>query len=336
MRAITEEAVARFPVGRSFALHPHMRGITLDVILRTVLGVDEGEAFAALRAALPKVLDRLDSPAASLALAPSLQRSFFGLSPWDAFQRDLRRADDLVFRLIARRRAEGANGGAARTDILAMLLDARDEEGQPMTDAELRDELMTLLVAGHETTTTMLCWAFDFVLGDARVLDRLRYEIDGGGDPAQLEYLDAVIKEVLRRRPVIPAVGRKLMIPAVGRKLMAPLEIQGHELPAGAMIVPSIYLTHHLPAFYPDPTAFRPERFLDKKPDPYAWLPFGGGIRRCLGMAFALYELKVVLATVLAHARLRRTRREPARVSLRGFSLVPEGGAQVVMEARRA
>jgi cytochrome P450 len=324
MRAITEEAVARFPVGRPFALHPHMQAITIDVILRTVLGVDEEQAFADLRAALLKVLDRLGSPLSSLALSPAFQRGFHGLSPWDGFQRDLRRADELILRQIARRRADGTQG---RTDILAMLLDARDEEGRPMTDAELRDELMTLLVAGHETTATMLCWALDFVLGDARVLDRLRHEVAGGGDPAQGEYLDAVLKEVLRLRPVIPAVGRKLA---------APMEIAGWELPAGTLVVPALSVTHRLPAFYPDPTAFRPERFLDKKPDPYAWFPFGGGIRRCLGMAFALYELKVVLSTVVSRARLRRARPEPARVSLRGFSLVPAGGARVVMEARAA
>jgi cytochrome P450 len=327
MRAITEETVARFPVGEPFALHPYMQAITLDVILRTVFGVDEGEAFAALRAALPKVLDRLSNPLASLALAPAFQRGFHGLSPWDGFQRDKRRADELIHRQIARRRAQGPQGAEGRTDILTMLLDARDEEGRAMTDEELHDELMTLLVAGHETTATMLCWALDLVLGDARVLDRLRSEIDGGGDPAQLEYLDATLKEALRLRPVIPAVGRVLA---------APMEIGGYALPAGTMVVPAVYLTHRLPAFYPDPTAFRPERFLDKKPDPYAWLPFGGGIRRCLGMAFALYELKVVLATVISLALLRRARPAPARVSLRGFTFVPEGGARVVMEARRA
>jgi cytochrome P450 len=325
MRAVTEAAVASFPHGRPFALHAHMQGITLDIILRTVFGIDdahEEEHFAALRAALPRLLDRLSNPVASLALAPSFQRSFFGVSPWDGFQRDLKHADALILAQIARRRA-ASEGRAGRTDILAMLLDARDEQGEPMTDAELRDELMTLLVAGHETTATMLCWAFDLILGDARVRDRIVSELADGADPAQMDYLDATLKEVLRLRPVIPAVGRKLSKPMV---------VAGYALPVGTMVVPTAYLTQRLASVYPDPTAFRPERFLDKKPDPYAWLPFGGGIRRCLGLAFAMFELKVVLGTVLAKVRLRKARPAPSRVLLRGFTFVPSDGVLVVAE----
>ncbi len=331
MRDVTEAAVARFPTGRPFSLHPVMQGITLDVILRTVFGVgDESEHSAALRSALPRVLDRLQNPLAALALAPAFQRGLYGLSPWDAFQRDMRRTDDLVYAQIARRRAEGQSARAMdrpRTDILAMLLEARDESGRPMTDVELRDELMTLLVAGHETTATMLCWAFDLILGDERVRDRLSQELEAADDPTKNEYLDATIKEVLRLRPVVPAVGRKLS---------EPMSVAGWNLPAGTLVVPSAYLTHRLPAFYPDPSRFRPERFVDKKPDPYAWLPFGGGIRRCLGMAFAMYELKVVLAAVLSRVRLRKARRAPARVALRGFTLVPADGTEVLVESWRA
>jgi cytochrome P450 len=303
-----------------------MQGITLDVILRTVFGMDEGEHFAALRDALPRVLDRLQNPLAALALAPMFQRPMFGLSPWDHFQRDMRRADDLVHAQITRRRAESADPKAApRTDILAMLLSARDEHGEPMTDAELRDELMTLLVAGHETTATMLCWAFDLILGDPRVRARLSQELEGASDPTANEYLDATIKEVLRLRPVVPALGRKLSEPMV---------IAGHTLPAGTLVVPSTFLAHRLPAFYPDPNEFKPERFVGKKPDPYAWLPFGGGARRCLGMAFAMYELKIVLATVLTRSRLRKASAAPSKVSIRGFTLVPADGTQVVVESR--
>jgi cytochrome P450 len=326
IRAATEETLRRFPSGRPFALHPVMQAITLDVILRTVFGVDEAAHFAALRDALPRVLDRLSNPLASLALAPMFQRGFFGLTPWDAFQRDMRRADELVHAQIARRRA-AAKDGAPRTDILAMLLEARDEDGRGMTDAELRDELMTLLVAGHETTATMLCWAFDFILGDARVRERLLDEIARGDDPTESPYLDATIKEVLRLRPVIPAVGRKLG---------APTTIGGHAMPAGTLVVPALYLTHRLPEYYPEPLRFLPERFLGKKPDPYAWLPFGGGVRRCLGIAFALYEMKVVLATVLASVRLRKAHFPPAGVALRGFTFVPDDGVLVVAEGRRA
>jgi cytochrome P450 len=335
MRSVTEQAAARLPTGQPFAIYPIMQGITLDIILRTVFGVDEGEHFAALRDALLVVLNRMSTPLAALAMAPLFQRGFYGLSPWDAFQRDLRRADRLIHEQIARRRSRsGESPQAARTDILAMLLDARDDDGSPMTDAELRDELMTLLVAGHETTATMLAWAFDLVLGDARVHARLLDEITGYGDHApgfaraavaELPYLDATIKEVLRLRPVIPAVGRRLA---------EPMYLAGYELPRGSLVVPTTVLTHRLPDIYPEPDAFKPERFLNQKPDPYAWLPFGGGGRRCLGMAFALYELKVVLGTVLALAPLRKARPAPSRVSLRGFTLVPADGVEVVVETR--
>jgi cytochrome P450 len=324
MRAAAEEAAERFPSGRRFAVHPFMQSLTLDVILRTVFGIDDGAHFTALRRALLAVLDRLGNPLSSLALAPAFQRGFFGISPWDGFQRDMRRADELILAQIARRRTEGGAPGA-RADILAMLLDARDEAGAPLTDAELRDELMTLLVAGHETTATMLCWAFDMILSEPRVVRRLREELGGGADPMTNEYLEAVLKEVLRLRPVIPAVGRKIS---------EPTEIAGHLLPAGTLLVPNTFLAHRLPDIYPEPLAFRPERFLDKKPDPYAFFPFGGGVRRCLGMAFAMVELKVVLATVLGKVALRKARPGPSRVTIRAFTLVPAGGTEVVMEGR--
>ena len=326
MRAITEEAVARFPVGRPFALHPHMQRITLDIILRTVLGVEEGPHLVALREALASLLDRTASATGSVGLAPLFRKSFYGLTPWDGFLRERRRADALVYQQIARRRAAAARGDDRRDDILGMLLSARDEEGRPMTDAELRDELTTLLVAGHETTATMLCWTLDLILADARVHGRVRAEVEDG-DGASHDYLDATVKEALRLRPVVPAVGRKLK---------APMEIGGVPLPAGVFVVPSLYLTHRLPAYYPDPEAFKPERFLGKKPDPYAWLPFGGGARRCLGMAFALFELSQVLVAILARARLRKAHPAPAPVRLRGFTFVPGRGAEVVMDARAA
>jgi cytochrome P450 len=333
MRSITEQVVASLPVGRPFELHPHMQRITIEIILRTIFGVDEGARCDDLRDALTAILDRLSSASQAIWQIPPLRHEIFGLSPWASFKRDVRRADDLIYQQIARRRAERAQGGPAREDVLAMLLDARDDEGRSMTDPELRDELMTLLVAGHETTASMLCWAFDLILADARVRDRLAFEIravTGGralapADVGRLEYLDAVIKEVLRLRPVIPAVGRRLK---------APMVVGGHLLPAETLVIPAIYLTHRLPELYPDPSAFRPERFLDKKPDPYGWLPFGGGIRRCVGLAFALYEMKVVIATMLAQLRLRKARPEPAAIQIRGFTFAPRRGAEVVVEGR--
>ena len=321
MREVTEQVVDAFPLDGPFALHPHMQRITLEIILRTVFGVDEGVELDALRVALARIIDRQSSMVGALGTIPALRRSFLGLAPWDAFQRDVRRADTLIHAQIARRRAEVS----PRPDVLGMLLEARDEDGQAMTPAELRDELMTLLVAGHETTASMLAWAFDLILADPRVEALLCREIREAGPDGKLEYLDATIKEVLRLRPVIPAVGRRLK---------QPMTLGGYDLPAETLIVPALYLTHRLPALYPEPEAFRPERFLDNKPDPYAWYPFGGGIRRCLGMAFALYELKVVLATTLARVRLRKLRPAPARVKMRAFTFAPEHGTEVVVDAR--
>jgi cytochrome P450 len=206
-----------------------------------------------------------------------------------------------------------------------------------MTEAELRDELMTLLFAGHETTATALAWALDRILADGAIEARLRAELHesgsgGGGEAldagalARLPYLDAVVKETLRIRPVLPIIARQTQ---------APFQLAGVELPAGVRIAPCVYLAQRRAASFPEPDAFRPERFLDGKADPYAWLPFGGGIRRCLGMAFALYEMKVVLATVLRNTRLRRAPGATARMVRRTVTLVPSDGTRVVLDERR-
>jgi cytochrome P450 len=328
MREVTERIVDGWPRGKPFSLHPHMQRITLEVILRTVFGVDEGSQLSDLRDALTCILDRQSSAIAAIFTMPPLRRSFLGLTPWDGFLRDLAHADSLIHRQITRRRAERQRGEPPRNDVLSMLLEARDEEGQPMTDGEIRDELVTLLVAGHETTATMLCWTFDFILGDPRVEAKARREIESSDAERPMAYVDAVIKEVLRLRPVIPAVGRRI------RK---PVKLGRWEIPAGELLVPVGFLTHRSPSVYPEPESFKPERFLDTKPDPYAWFPFGGGARRCLGMTFSLYEIRIVLATVLARMQLRKRHPAPAEVSLRGFTLVPKGGTEVIVDgpARR-
>ncbi len=333
MLETTDRVIATWPAGGAQSLHPHMQRITLDIILRTVFGLDEGSHQGELHAALTRILDQQSRPLHALFTLPPLRRSFLGLTPWDSFLDATRTADDLIYGLIRRRRADARHTGG--NDVLAMLLQARDEEGKGMTDGELRDELMTLLVAGHETTATMLCWAFDMVLGDAHVRARLQAELDAAGAAedapdlatmARLPYLDATLKEVLRLRPVIPAVGRRTK---------APIKLAGFDIPAGELLVPVALLTHRLPAYYPEPEAFRPERFLDNKPDPYAWLPFGGGARRCLGMAFSLYEMKIVLGRVLSRVALRKRTPAAAQVALRGFTVVPKGGTQVVVEGPR-
>jgi cytochrome P450 len=332
MQRITEESIAGWPENRVFALHGHAQQITLEVILRTVFGVDERARVEALRVALNRLLGMAGSTRAAFLLVPALRRDLGPLTPYRRFRDNIAAADELIYTQIRHRRAQVAGSGARRDDVLSLLLEARDEEGQPLGEGELRDELMTLLIAGHETTATALCWAFDCVLGVPRVLAQLRAELDAvlAGEPLKaehlprLEYLDATITEVLRLRPVVPVVGRKLR---------APFRLADYILPPGTVVAPSIYLTHRRPDVYPSPTEFRPERFVGTRPDPYAWIPFGGGIRRCLGMAFALYELKIMMATILSTVDLERAETAPQRVVRRAITFAPEHGTRV--RARR-
>jgi cytochrome P450 len=244
--------------------------------------------------------------------------------------RDRNATDAALYELIAERRAD--TRVRERKDVLAMLLAAKDEQGKGMSDVELRDELMTALGAGHETTATALAWAVERILATPDVHARLREEVRGsmngaGLDPeklAALPYLDATIKEVLRLRPVIPVVARILK---------EPFTIGGYDLPVGTPVAPCIYLAQRDPNVYPDPEAFRPERFLNTSPDPFSWLPFGGGPRRCVGAAFALYEMKIVLGTLFAEANLSLAQKTPARVRRRAITFWPEHGTRVM--ARR-
>jgi cytochrome P450 len=208
-----------------------------------------------------------------------------------------------------------------------MLMQARDEAGQPLSDVELRDELMTALAAGHETTATALAWAFERILSHPEVHARLRDELEAAGGTgaspqklSQLPYLDATIKEVLRQRPVVPIVGRVLQEPA---------RIGGYDFPSGSAVGASIYLAQRNPDVYPEPERFRPERFVGVQPDPVSWLPFGGGIRRCIGAQFALYEMKIVLATMLAHCEFSLAQASPARAVRRAVTLFPEHGTRI-------
>jgi cytochrome P450 len=330
IRDVTLRALSRWPIGERIAMHPELQAITLDVILRTVLGMDEGAPLTHVRDALGGLLRANTSWFASLLLVPPLQRDLGPLTPWAGFRRGMDRVDALVYAHIARRRAEG---GTDRGDVLSRMLRVSEAEGASMTDVELRDALMTLVVAGHETTATSLCWALEAVLSHPDVLARIRAELREvtGGAPlttehaSRLVYLDATIKEVLRLYPVVPIIG-------MGRKLAAPTRFEGHDLPVGVKIVPAVYATHRRAELYPEPGRFQPERFLDDKIDPYAWLPFGGGVRRCLGLPFALHELRVVLATLLLRADLRLVRRGPLRATVHGVTIAPEGGTHVLVE----
>lgn len=334
MRAVAEAAVDAWTEGESFSLHPPMQQVTLEIILRTVFGLDVGPRHDQLSAALTSLFSRLRSPRGTLMMIPAFQRNLGPFTPWSAFQRDKRLVDELLYAEIAERRAEIAQkSGPQRDDVLTMLLDAKDEQGVGLTDKELRDELVTVLAAGHETTATALCWAFERILNHPAVEDRLRAEIAGvahnraltAEDLPRLEYLDATIKEVLRMRPVITTVARKLT---------APVKIREWEIPAGILVAPAIDMIHRREDLYPDPHSFKPERFLGKNPDPYTFFPFGGGTRRCIGMAFAQYEMKIVLATVLRRAKLALPHPGALPAELRSVFVAPKGGTRVVFKQR--
>lgn len=329
MRDIADREIASWPVGRPFRMRPAMQRITLDVILRTVFGVADGPLLATVRERIERLLAVGTNPT---ILLPSLRRDLGPRSPWGRLVRARREVHDILAAEIERRRVPGA---PARDDVLSLLVSARDEDGSPIPDDDLRDQMMTLLFAGHETTATALAWAFYRILERPDVLAAIRTEhrrVVGGGPfgaehVARLEYLDATVKEALRLDPIIADVGRRLV---------RPMQIGGWELPAGVVAAPSIYLAHRRPERWPEPAVFRPERFLGARPGPYEFLPFGGGVRRCLGMAFALYEMKVVLARVLSRVELRLAPGYRARPVRRSVTLAPSRGMPVVAVARVA
>ena len=314
IREVAEAEVARWAPGSEFAMRDRMRALTFEVICRAVFGVTDAGQVERLRQSL---LPIMDTGAGTLFLPQILRRDLGPLSPWGRLQRRLNKADALLYAEIADRR-EVADL-EERTDVLSLLLRARDEDGEPMTDRELRDELMTMLAAGHETTATGLAFAFDLLLRHPDVLSRLKEELAGGGDDA---YLDAVVTESLRLRPVIDAAERTLTKPRV---------FGDYELPAGIRVYPAIVLVHRREDLYPEADRFRPERFLDGKAESYSWLPFGGGIRRCIGAALAQAEMAEVIRVVLSRVDLRPTREQSDPVVLKGITLAPQHGTPVAV-----
>ena len=314
MTEVAAAQVERWPRGEPVALHPRLQALTLEIILRTVFGLEEGARLDRLRGHLTDVLAIGVSP---VSLLPPLQRDLGPLSPWRRFLRMRDAVDAELFALIEERRRDAAQ----RDDVLSLLLAARHEDGSPMSPQELRDELMTLLVAGHETTASQLAFAFERLVRTPDVLACLTEAVAGGDGDA---YVTATVQETLRRRPVLPN--------AAPRLVMQEIEVGGWRYPTGVCLVANAYLVHHDPAIYPDPYAFRPERFLEQSPGTYTWIPFGGGRRRCLGAAFATVEMKVVLRAVLEQAsprvagdgRLELSRR-------RSITLSPREGAEVVL-----
>lgn len=320
----TRADMARWPLGEPMSLLERTRRITLEVILRAVFGV-ETERMGPLRAAIGGLLEPMRTVAVLRALLskPTTER------PGGAIGRALDRLDAVMYEEIALRRAQ--SDLEERGDIMSLLLLARDEDGREMTDGELRDELVSLLLAGHETTATAVAWAIERLVRNPRQLSRLLAEIDAGESE---EYVTAVVQETLRVRPVVPLVVRKLT---------GELQVGRYALPAGTRVAPSIYLTNRNKRVYDDPMEFRPERFLGAAPETFAWIPFGGGIRRCIGASFALLEMKLILQTVLGElhpsvpddgGRTSRRWRDGEWIRRRAITLVPAAGARVVWQRR--
>jgi cytochrome P450 len=287
MTELTLEEVGRWPVGQPFNAWPRVQAVALEVIMRSVFGVRDAERLAKLRDAIARHRYRL--------------------------------VRELLLEDIRRRREAGDVAG---DDVVSTLLRAARDERTPMPDEEVRDHLLTLLAAGHETTATAVAWAIERLTRHPEALERLRAELAAGED----QYLDAVVKETLRQRPVVPFVTRKLA---------EPVELAGWRLPAGANVMPCVYLVHRRADVYPEPHRFRPERFLDRSPGTYTWIPFGGGVRRCLGASFALFEAQLILAAIVSSAELRPLRPEPEAPLGPGPTLKPARGVEVVLESRR-
>ncbi len=313
MAEIAAREIDSWPTGTPYKLRPRMQAITLEIILETVFGVHDKKLMDPLRAALRDFLDLTTDPRVLLPvvlIGPERIRRIA------AFRRRIDRVDELIHSEIAARRV--AEDLAERDDILSMLVAARHEDGSPMSDAEIRDELLTLLVAGHETTATALSWAVERLVRHPEKLERLRAEVVAGEE----SYLTATIQETLRLRPVIVLVIRKLT---------EPVEIGGYELPAGAAVTPCIHLVHRDPETYPEPERFLPERFLETPPGTYTWIPFGGGVRRCLGAAFAQFEMAVVLEELVKRHQIRPANRKSERPFRRAITETPRHDAEVVL-----
>ncbi len=317
IRDVAEREIARWRPGAQLVLRERMRALTFEVICRAVFGVTEPELVERLRERLVAVID--SNPI--FVIAPAARAELGRFSPGAVFARRLRAADAVLYEEIERRRHEPDL--EQRSDVLSLLLRARDEQGRAMSDSELRDELFTMLSAGHETTATALAFAFELLLRNPAVLARLREEIEAGEDDA---YLDAVVKETLRLRPVIDAAERTLTVSRT---------VAGWELPAGVKVYPAIALVHLREDLYPDAHAFRPERFVEDGAESYSWLPFGGGIRRCIGAALAHAEIAEVLRVAVPRIELRPLRDRPDPVVLRGITLAPKHGVRVAVQRVR-
>ncbi len=326
IREITQQVSHEWQIGKPFKIRESMQEITLRVILRVVFGLNEGELFEELRRSLSDLLDFITSPLMSSAFFFQFMQKDFGTwSPWGWVLQQRQKIDRLIYALLRERRAQTDQN---RQDILSLMMAARYDDGQGMSDEELHDELMTLLVAGHETTASALTWAFYWIDRLPEVREKLLKELNTIGvnhdlsSVGKLPYLTAVCQETLRIYPIV--------MTAFPRIVKTPIKIMGYELREGTVIIPSIYLAHHREEVYPQPKQFKPERFLERQYSPYEYLPFGGGNRRCIGMAFAQYEMKIVLATVLSDFQVSLANKRPVRPVRRGLTVATPAGMRMV------
>jgi cytochrome P450 len=314
VREIAQKRLSGWEVGQRLNMQEEMEAISFDSIMRVVFGEHSDDTHPELRSLIPEMMDRCDSP---FTLMPWFRRELAGSSPFGRLMRTLDEIDSLLFEIIAQRRVDPMT--QFREDVVSLLLRASHEDGTPLSDREVRDEVLTMIMAGYETTTSGCAWAIERLMRSPEQLARLTAEVETGSDSG---YLNAVVKETLRARPVVPVVARHLA---------ADVELDGYEIPAGSTLMVSIYLIHNDEAIYPAPDEFRPERFLDHTHEEGAWIPFGGGVRRCLGARFAELEMKVVLAQVLASARLEPAGRRAEGTKRKRFTLAPEHGAAAVV-----
>ncbi len=326
MCELCEQEVESWPRQQPVELHPRLQRLTLEIVLRAVFGLERGARLDELRDLMTSVLRFTENPLSLLRPPSQRLEDLLALrGPLARTRERVAQVDELVYGLIEERRHEGAEG----VDVLALLLGAEHEDGSPMSPAELRDELMTALVAGHETTASQLAWAFADLARAPAVRARLQAELDADEDE---EYLNATINEVMRHRPVLPN--------AEPRLVKQPIEIGGWHYPPGVVLFVNAQLVHHDPEIYPDPYAFRPERFIESEggrpPGTYTWLPFGGGRRRCLGASFAQLEMKIVLRAVLSRFDLEPGVARPEVARRRSITVSPSSGANVMLHARAA
>ena len=325
--AITEQVMSQWTRGKIFSVRSTMKEISLSVILSAVFGLRNGHRYEQLKELLTSMLEVLDYPLNSILLfIPFLRQDLGSWSPWGSFTRQLQQIDQLVYAEIFERRAQS---DPLRRDILSLLLSVRDEDGQPMTDTELRDELMTLVFAGYETTTAALSWALYWVHYLPEIQEKLLGELgelSSGSDPSavdRLPYLTAVCQETLRLYPIA--------LSTFARTVQKPFEVCGYQLQPDTIVNVSIYLAHHREAVYPEPKQFRPERFLARQFSPFEYLPFGGGSRRCIGAALAQFEMKLVLATILSRRQLALISPRPLKPIRRGITMTPPSNLEMVV-----